>query len=168
MGMLTGIRTLPRGELLRLCAAGILLVGLCCAALVYATATDDADGPGEAAGQGVGYVTEGGQSFAVLPQDSRSYQRSLEYYGGKSALLMLELRQWFAGLWHGSALALVIVCGAVLAAGGFLYAAGADEDDEADEPDGPGGPDKIDEADEPGRPGKSGGKSGGRGGGAQP
>ena len=140
MGMITAIRALPRGELLRLCAAGILLAGLCCAALVYATATDDADGPGEAAGQGVGYVTEGGQSFAVLPQDSRSYQRSLEYYGGKSALVMLELRQWFAGLWHGSSLALVIACAAVLAAGGCLYVAGAEYPGGADDIGGPGKP----------------------------
>jgi len=157
MGMITAIRALPRGELLRLCAAGILLVGLCCAALVYATSTD---GPGEGADQGAeqgaGYVTEGGASFAVLPTDSRSYQRSLEYYGGKSALVMLELRQWFAGLWHGSSLALVIVCGAVLAAGGCLYAAGADFPDEADEQDEPGEPDKSDE------------DPGGRGDGAQP
>ena len=141
MGMITAIRALPRGELLRLCAAGILLAGLCCAALVYATADD---GPGaeteQGSGQGAGYVTEGGESFAVLPTDSRSYQRSLEYYGGKSALVMLELRQWFAGLWHGSSLALVIACAAVLAAGGCLYVAGAEYPGGADDIGGPGKP----------------------------
>lgn len=105
-----------RGDILRQCAGIILLAGLGLAAYVYATSPD-------APAEGVGYVTEGGASFEVLPTDSRSYQRNLEFYGGKSAVLMVELRQWWAGLWQGSALALLIACATVLAALGCLYAA---------------------------------------------
>jgi hypothetical protein len=127
MGMTRAMRGLSRSDLLRLCAGAILLVGLCTAAYLYATSTD-------APAEGVGYVTEGGASFEVLPTDSRSYQRNLEYYGGKSAVLMLELRQWWAGLWRGSNLAFAVACAAVLAAGGCLYAAKAvAEDSEADD-----------------------------------
>ena len=108
-----------RSDLLRLCAGAILLVGLSAAAYVYATSPD-------APAEGVGYVTEGGASFEILPTDSRSYQRNLEFYGGKSAVLMVGLRQWWAGLWQGSSLALIIACSAALAALGCLYAARED------------------------------------------
>jgi hypothetical protein len=126
MGMTGTGRGLSRSDLLRQCAGAILLVGLCAAAYLYATSTD-------APAEGIGYVTEGGESFQVLPTDSRSYQRNLEYYGGKSAVLMLELRQWWAGLWRGSTLALVVACAALLAAGCCLYAARFLEEDPEDE-----------------------------------
>ncbi len=111
-------RQRSRGELLRLCAVAVLLLGVVLASLVYATSTD-----GGGSGQGVGFVTEGGQIDEVQAEDSRSYQRSLEYFGGKSAVMMTEMRRWFAGLWHGSSLALLIACVAGLIAWGLLHAA---------------------------------------------
>jgi len=112
-------RQRSRGELLRLWAVAVLLLGVVLASLVYATSPRE---PGEA-GQGVGFVTEGGQIDEVRAEDSRSYQRSLEYYGGKSAVMMTEMRRWFAGLWHGTPLAWIIACAAGLIAWGLLHAA---------------------------------------------
>jgi hypothetical protein len=96
--------------LLRLCAACVLVLGLGCAVGVYMRAPEDTGG-------GIGYVTEGGQVYDVRPEDSRSYQRGLEYIGGKSAVLGVELREKFAALWRGDSLAVLI---ALAAAGGCV------------------------------------------------
>jgi len=117
-------RQRSRGELLRLWAVAVLLLGVVLASLVYATSPIGPGGPdGGGSGQGVGFVTEGGQIDEVQAEDSRSYQRSLEYYGGKSAVMMTEMRRWFAGLWHGTPLAWIIACAAGLIAWGLLHAA---------------------------------------------
>jgi hypothetical protein len=101
---------LRKFQLLRLCAVLVLALGLGCAVAVYVRAPEDAGG-------GIGYVTEGGQVYDVRPEDSRSYQRGLEYIGGKSAVLGVELREKFAGLWRGDSLAVLI---ALAAAGGCV------------------------------------------------
>lgn len=36
------------------------------------------------------------------------YLRQMEVYGGKANVLAYELREWFAGLWHGRALAFTV------------------------------------------------------------
>ena len=117
---------LRRADWLRRAAALVLLAGILCAAFVYATSTDQA--PGDA----VGYVSDMGGSYAVEPTDSRAYRRGLEYFGGKSALEMAELREWLAGLLHGTPLALVIVGAAFVVAGGCLFAARRVEEDGKD------------------------------------
>lgn len=101
---------------LRLCAAVILLVGLGGAAWIYLNLTD-------LPGQAQGYTLEGGQAFESSPWDSRSYRRSLEYFGGKQAVLMTELREWFDGFAHGAALPLLVACLSALGAGWCLYEA---------------------------------------------
>lgn len=108
--------TLPQSTRLRLLAGLILLCGLGSAALLYANATD-------APPEGVSYVMEGGTAYEVLPQDSRAYRRSLEYFGGTSAVLMTELRAWAAGFWRSPLMALLVACATVLAACSCLYAA---------------------------------------------
>ena len=111
---------LPASARLRACALLILLLGMGTASLLYATSPD---GDEAAPGDGSSYFMEGGTSYTLAPSDSRSYRRSLEYFGGKSAVEMTELREWFAGLWHGTPLAIVIACVTALAAGGCLYLA---------------------------------------------
>lgn len=108
---------LSRPARLRFLAAFILLGGLALSALLYARAQDAPAG-------NAGYVLEGGQAFEVRPEDSRSYQRSLEYFGGKSAVLMTELREALAALFSGRPAALLAALAAVAGAGWCLHAAG--------------------------------------------
>lgn len=89
-----------KAQVLRLCAVLSLLAGLACGVTLYLRAPEDAGG--------VGYVIEGGQVYAVRPEDSRSYQRGLEYMGGKSAVLAEELRERIAGMWSGGGAALCV------------------------------------------------------------
>lgn len=128
MGLSHTLETMPRSTRLRLWAALILVVGLGSAALLHANASD-------APPEGTSYVMEGGTAYEVLPQDSRSYQRSLEYFGGKSSVLMTEIRAWAAGLWRGPLLALLVACATVLAACSCLYAAGTPASDLEPKPD---------------------------------
>lgn len=53
----------------------------------------------------VGYEEGDGSVYPVMPEDSKSYQRSLELYGGKANVLADQLRRWLIGLWHGRSLA---------------------------------------------------------------
>ena len=111
---------LPASTRLRACALLLLLLGMGTAAFLYATSPD---GDEAAPGDGSSYIMEGGTSYTLAPSDSRSYRRSLEYFGGKSAVEMTELREWFAGLWHGTPLAIIIACSTLLASCGCLYLA---------------------------------------------
>ena len=64
---------------------GILVAGLLAGALIIATAADD-DG-----------------AAAAIAAD-RMYQHNLELLGGKFGVLLVELGDWFASLWHGRTL----------------------------------------------------------------
>jgi len=39
---------------------------------------------------------------------SKKYVRELERFGGKFAVVTAEFSQWFAGLWHGKSLAIMV------------------------------------------------------------
>jgi hypothetical protein len=56
-------------------------------------------------------------------QTSKPYVRQLQLFGGKTAVLFDELNRWFAGLWHGTSLALTVAWLSVLAAAA-LFALG--------------------------------------------
>jgi len=43
--------------------------------------------------------------YPMMPEDSKMYQRDLELYGGKAAVLADEFWRWFVTLWHGTRLA---------------------------------------------------------------
>jgi hypothetical protein len=96
---------------LRLCAVLVLLLGLGWAVHVYLTGTD-------APFEGAGYVVEGGTVYETSPWDSRSYTRNLEYIGGKSAVLMAQLREWGAGFFNRDTWA---VCIGIAAAGACVW-----------------------------------------------
>jgi hypothetical protein len=75
-------------------AAIILVVGLASSLLIYFTAGEvDTD-----------------SVFGNQIEESKSYRRSLELYGGKANLLASEFMQWFNGLWHGKTLGITIGC----------------------------------------------------------
>jgi hypothetical protein len=71
-------------RLIRRRALGILLVGLACAAVIYARTAPDPDDP-------LGYYS----------LTSKRNLQAMEELGGKANLLATEMRRWFAGLWHG-------------------------------------------------------------------
>jgi hypothetical protein len=78
-------------------AAGILLAGFAAGLLIYFTAT-----PSDLLGE--------------RPEDSKRYLRQMEIYGGKANILASEIRERFAGLWHGRALAFTVAGLSVLLA----------------------------------------------------
>jgi len=88
-------------ESLILISAIILLVGLGSAILIYQTAENDSDSV-------LGYEIIGGTAYPIRPEDSRTYRRNLELYGGKAAVVVDEFWRWFAGLWHGKSLAFTV------------------------------------------------------------
>jgi hypothetical protein len=81
---------------LRKVGAVILVAGLLAAVLVYATAP-----PADPA----------------LTSETKRNEYQMEMIGGKSNLLATEIREWFAGLWHGRRLAHTL---AYLSIGGSL------------------------------------------------
>ncbi|MHB9073227.1 MAG: hypothetical protein ACYC6G_06870 [Desulfobaccales bacterium] len=109
-------KILPRRTRLNLISAIILLAGLGSAALIYHRA---ANLPGGASG----YEAADGAILPIMPEDSKMYRHNLEVYGGKLNVMMDDFRRWFAGLWQGKSLAVIIACTSLIIAYGFFYAA---------------------------------------------
>jgi hypothetical protein len=117
-----------RSERLRVASVVILIVGFLAAVVVYATASQAPPNPlGD-------------------PEDSKAYLRQMQLYGGQANVIAYEVRQWFAGLWHGKPLAFTVAGIAVLLAAGCRFAAvplpSLEEGEEGDEDEegGAGGP----------------------------
>ena len=105
----------PRKRLY-LVSALILVLGLCAAAVIYATTAGGSDGA-------VGYEVINGVAYPVAPADSKAYQRELERFGGKANVLAAEFTRWFAGLWQGRRLAFTVAFLSLLASLAlYLYA----------------------------------------------
>jgi hypothetical protein len=105
----------PRKRLY-LASALILVLGLCAAAVIYATTGNDSDGA-------VGYEVINGVAYPVAPADSKAYQRELERFGGKANVLAAELTRWFAGLLQGRKLAFTVAfLSIVVSLALYLYA----------------------------------------------
>lgn len=73
-------------------AAAILIIGMGSSCLIYFSAAD--------------IDTE--HSFGNPLDESKSYRRSLELYGGKANLLASQFMQWFDSLWQGKALGITL------------------------------------------------------------
>jgi hypothetical protein len=101
---------------LHLLSALILLVGLGTATWVYQRAENAPYGA-------LGYVNEGGTLYPVMPEDSKSYQRGLELYGGTANLVADEFRRWVGGLFQGKSLAFILAGASILISYGFFYTA---------------------------------------------
>lgn len=69
-------------------ASLILILGFGAALAIYVTAEAPDPNP-------LGYD----------PMTDRKYLHDLEIYGGKANVMAAQFREWFAGLWHGPALA---------------------------------------------------------------
>lgn len=101
---------------LNLISAFILLVGLGGAVLIYQRAGDLPAGA-------LGYVAADGTIYPMSPEDSKMYRHSLEVYGGKMNVMMDDFRRWFAGLWRGKPLAVIIAGVTFIVAFGLFYRA---------------------------------------------
>ncbi len=91
----------PR-TLLYFTSAGILLVGLASAVLIYLAAMNDtSDSTYEIVG---GFVYPAGGAY------NKKYVHDLQLYGGNAAMLGDQFTRWFSGLWHGTSLAYTAAC----------------------------------------------------------
>jgi len=82
----------------------ILLIGILISAFIYYNSEVETD-----ADRAIGYESLGGDSYAVIPANSKLYQQGLEKIGGKSMLVSVELQTWFSRLWVGRNLAFTVV-----------------------------------------------------------
>ena len=74
--------------------------------------------------------------FGDQIDESKSYRRSLELYGGKANLLASEFTQWFNGLWHGKTLGITLACiTGIICLGILLFAYNLPSDSESDHGD---------------------------------
>jgi len=88
---------------LLVCSALVAVIGLSSALLVFVTAPEDS-GPNE----GFQTVVVDGKTYQIPLASTKLYQRDLQRFGGKSAVLADDLTRWFAGLWHGRSLAVTL------------------------------------------------------------
>jgi hypothetical protein len=95
-----------RHLVIRYWGVAILLAGLAAAALVYVLAVDDRD-----------------MEVAAKIASGRMYQHNLELMGGKLGVVLVEVNEWFASLWHGRRLAYTIAVLAIATAAGCFWIA---------------------------------------------
>ena len=84
---------------LLLLAAAILIVGLAGGAAIYVLA----DEPEASA-----YVIIGDTAYPVDPASSKTYQRDLQRYGGKMAVVFDHLGRWLAARFQGKQLGVTL------------------------------------------------------------
>jgi len=99
---------------LYLTSAGVLLVGLASAVMIYLAAMNDtSDSTYDIVG---GFVYPGGGAY------NKKYVHDLQLYGGNAAMLGDQFTRWFAGLWHGESLSYTVACIAFVLAFVFYVA----------------------------------------------
>ena len=88
-------------------ACAILTIGLVAGAAIYRFA----DEPGAQA-----YVIVGDTAYPVDPASSKIYQRDLQRYGGKMAVVFDDIARWFAARFQGKQLGITTALMSVAAA----------------------------------------------------
>jgi len=103
-----------------LCAACalVLVAGLACAAWIYEKADDSPDLSGA-----YQIIVVNGVPQPIAPNESKMYQRELQRYGGKMALLLDDINRWWSGLWRGKSLALTVAFLTLVFSSGILLIA---------------------------------------------
>lgn len=113
---------------LTLCSIIVAVVGLCSAVLIYLTAGEDT-----IADEGFEIVVIDGKAYPIPLASTKMYQRELQRFGGKAAVLFDDFNRWFKGLWRGKSLAVTVVWITVfLSLGLFLLARELPPDPESD------------------------------------
>ena len=93
-----------------------MVIGFGSAISIYQSTGDDSENV-------LGYEIIGGSAYPIRPDDSRTYRRDLELYGGKAAIVVDDFSRWFAGLWHGKSLAFTVAVISIFISLGFFFAA---------------------------------------------
>ena len=108
----------------------VLTLGWCTALLIQSFAEDVAD-------DSLGYVIANGRVYPQSTQDSKTYRREVQRFGGKTALAFDDFSRWFGALWQGKTLAKTVAwISALLALGIYLFASGLGADSEPGPADG--------------------------------
>ena len=115
-----------------MCSVAVAVVGLLGALLIYVRA-DDSD-----ADENVQIVIVDGQTYKIPLASTKLYQRELRRFGGEMAVIFDDINRWFASLWRGRSLAIIMACiTAFVSIGLFLVArempAGPYSDDGGDD-----------------------------------
>jgi len=90
-----------------LLALAILVVGLAGGAAIY--------GLGEEP-EPQAYIIVGDTAYPVDPASSKTYQRSLQRYGGKMAVVFDDINRWIAARFQGKELGITVAAASVVAA----------------------------------------------------
>lgn len=99
----------------RLLALGVFIVGLAAGAAIYVFADEP---------EAQAYVIIGDTAYPADPATSKVYQRQLERYGGKMAVVFDDINRWLAARFEGKQLGVTIAVASVAAAL-FIYAIAA-------------------------------------------
>lgn len=90
-----------------LLALGILVIGLVAGAAIYLLADEP---------EATAYVIIGDTAYPVDPATSKAYQRQLERYGGKMAVVFDDINRWVAERFQGKQLGLTVGAASTLTA----------------------------------------------------
>ena len=88
-------------------ALAILVIGLVTGAAIYVLADEP---------EATAYVIIGDTAYPVDPTTSKAYQRQLERYGGKAALLFDDINRWLAARFEGKQLGIAVAAASVAVA----------------------------------------------------
>jgi hypothetical protein len=91
----------------KLVALAILIAGLVVGAVIYVFADEP---------EAQAYVIVGGTAYPVDEASSKAYQRQLERYGGKMAVMFDDINRWVAARFQGKQLGITVAVAGVLAA----------------------------------------------------
>lgn len=92
---------------MKLLALLILIAGLVAGAAIYFYG----DAP-----QAQAYIIVGDTVYPVDPASSKTYQRQLQRYGGKMAVMFDDINRWIAARFEGKQLGITIAAASVAAA----------------------------------------------------
>ena len=101
---------------MRTIALFVLVIGLSAGATIYFTAEEPAPSA---------YIIVGDTAYAYDPSISKQYQRQLERFGGKAAVLFDDFNRWFSSLWVWKQLGITVVFLTGCAAGLLFWIAKA-------------------------------------------
>ena len=92
---------------MKLLALAILIIGIAAGAVIY----HFADEP-----QAQAYIIVGDTVYPVDPASSKTYQRQLQRYGGKMAVMFDDINRWIAARFEGKQLGVTVAAASVAAA----------------------------------------------------
>jgi len=82
------------------CSILVAVLGLGTALLIYLRAGEDRE-----LAENVQTIVVDGKTYQIPLASTKTYQRDLQRFGGKTSVLADDLTRWFNGLWHGRSLA---------------------------------------------------------------